>query len=104
MLPAAWSLEEINALEITLKVLNWLSVVTSLFVVITYILFKRKYPTSMALYFSIGSCILPIFILLGVNIGLEKVFENRALCNLQGRKVLEPFFRCSNSDHWEITV
>lgn len=94
--------DQLIALKWTMEILAWLSFSLSLPVgkyffrffnrsndlkVITYVVFKRRFPSSMALYFSVASLVFSISLIMGTMLG-EKLFTSHSLCILQGKITL----------------
>lgn len=84
---------QLNTLILTMKVMNSLSLCTSAFIVVTYLKFKRKFPSSMVLYFAIAAFFLALFILLGPIFALvvgredelpEVLNDYKTFCKVQG--------------------
>jgi len=79
--PATWpfSPREVNAIQVIMQILNMLSILVALWVVVTYLLFKRDFPKSMPLFFGISALMLHIFLFIGSVAGsltLDLSFHN----------------------------
>jgi len=57
--------QEISILLWTMKILNTLSSITCFLVVLTYLIFKRRFPHTLVLFFALSATILPLLLLIG---------------------------------------
>jgi len=82
--------EEMDVVIQTTRICNWISIAVSAYVIATYGTFKWRYPSSLALYFTMGSFCLPWFVQIGVDfIGLDTLFSSPTLCKIQGEYFYE---------------
>jgi hypothetical protein len=72
-------------LEIVLIVLASISLALSLFVICTYLVFKRKFPHILPLSMAICAFFLNISILIGPVVGFEKIITKSIPCLVQGK-------------------
>jgi hypothetical protein len=70
-------------IEKTIIVVSSISIALSLCVLITYLLFKRKFPSSMVIYFTFSILCLPSSLLIGPIIGWENLGKSTAICYTQ---------------------
>eukprot|EP01121_Diplochlamys_sp_Union-15-3_P016615 TRINITY_DN5690_c0_g2_i3.p1 TRINITY_DN5690_c0_g2~~TRINITY_DN5690_c0_g2_i3.p1 ORF type:complete len:262 (-),score=-4.66 TRINITY_DN5690_c0_g2_i3:87-872(-) len=77
--------EELDLIRTVMIVLNSISLVASFIVIITYLRFKRDFPRSLALFFSIGSFLLAlVFLSQFVTLNQQRFIHDHVSCVLQG--------------------
>jgi len=77
------TVSEVDTLRHIFSILAFVSFFSSMFVVITYTAFKRKFPLNMALFFSLCACFLAFFCLFSWYFGASLMTNNTA-CMMQG--------------------
>ena len=84
--------QEMIILYDSLKIINSISIFCALFAMLTYLLFKRKFPSTLATLFCLFSFLISFSLEMGVVIGLDKVLTTGWLCKLQGNLLFSNFF------------
>jgi len=72
-----------NNIQDILLHLNWISLVCCLFVVMTFLLFKREFPRSMPLQLGVVTCLLHAGLLMGPVMGFDGLFQMKSYCYIQ---------------------
>lgn len=78
---------EKNIVQSVLMYTNWISIILSLFTLVTYATFKRDFPRSMPLWLSFSALLLHFFLLLGPMGGFSFLESQTGLCIFQGKSV-----------------
>jgi len=77
------SSEQVDQIFEVFAVVNWIALAGSIATVVTYLLFKRRFPSSLALYFSIDCFFLSCFLAIGPVAGLSLLSTNYGVCLTQ---------------------
>eukprot|EP01087_Luapelamoeba_hula_P019385 TRINITY_DN6412_c1_g1_i1.p1 TRINITY_DN6412_c1_g1~~TRINITY_DN6412_c1_g1_i1.p1 ORF type:complete len:384 (+),score=76.19 TRINITY_DN6412_c1_g1_i1:20-1171(+) len=98
-----WTEEQIDTILWTVKMMNWASIAGATLVVLTFALFRWRFPCSFALYFSFSGLSLSWVLQVSAEfIGTLTIFTHPTLCRTQG--VLLQFFATSLLWWWVCMV
>jgi hypothetical protein len=73
-----------QSIQLTFEILNIASIFCCIPVIITYLVFKRRFPYAIVLFFSICVLLTHFFLLFGYFFGYEQLVTNPTLCYIQG--------------------
>lgn len=83
-----------DVIHLATQIASWVSFGCALFVFATFLVFKRQFPSSLALWFSFCSLLFTLPFLMGTFVNQDDILNDVWLCSIQGMYILYFSFFC----------